>query len=509
MVNEGLGFKPPTPRIYSGDNEDRDASNLDAWINEVKDYIEMLSITDDKTKLLLLQYFLSKTAKDFYHTKRQEAGITFAGFLENLKEYIIPSTQINRYWDDWYKISQVHGGKIERITATAIRLEKAANRLGTAISNQVKVQRFLDAMHPELRYAVEPDVKDRATANWNDIKRLAERKDAALFQAGKYGKTKSGDTHQRTTSNAVNTPFKQQSKPRKLTPQEKERLRRERRCYYCKKVGHTMNECRTRQRNQQQGKFTQSACTTVDITEVNAVSLNEFLERHVESAATTHKVNHMVTMIKVNGHPARTLLDTGTTGSNLMSNHFAQTHNIQTKELEEPITIHMATKRSRANAKSGATANIEICVGHRLKAKFLVVAISAYDIILGMPFLQENVVTLNTAESTAHFGRINYTLHCTTKNPRTNATTVSAATSNVPDAIEGIIENPRMNANTDCDATLNAPDRPDSPRMNSITDHTTTLDVPDFDKIFPKLFPEKEPDELPPLRPGCNHKVLL
>ena len=139
MVNEGLGFKPPTPRIYSGDNEDRDASNLEAWIDEVKDYIEMLSITDDKTKLLLLQYFLSKTAKDFYHTKRKETGITFEGFLESLKEYIIPSTQINRYWDDWYKISQVHGGKIDRITATAIRLEKAANKLGTAISNQVKI----------------------------------------------------------------------------------------------------------------------------------------------------------------------------------------------------------------------------------------------------------------------------------------------------------------------------------------------------------------------------------
>jgi hypothetical protein len=33
-------------------------------------------------------------------------------------------------------------------------MEKVAARLGEAITNAVKIQRFLDAMHPELRYAV-------------------------------------------------------------------------------------------------------------------------------------------------------------------------------------------------------------------------------------------------------------------------------------------------------------------------------------------------------------------
>ena len=41
-------------------------------------------------------------------------------------------------------------------------------------------------MHPELQLAVESDLEDRATATWEDVKKLAERKDAGLFQAKKY-----------------------------------------------------------------------------------------------------------------------------------------------------------------------------------------------------------------------------------------------------------------------------------------------------------------------------------
>src|ERR1043165_6470664 len=121
----------------------------------------------------------------------------------------------------------------------------------------------------------------------------------------------------------------------------------------------------------------------------------------------------------------------------------------------------MATKGSKANANKEATATAEICPGHKVRTKFLVVAISQYDVILGMPFMQENQVTLNTGESTAHFGRINYTLQCSTQNPRTNSSSA------------------------------------------------TTEELPNFQKMFPKLFPEKEPEGLPPLREGCNHHILL
>lgn len=132
-------FKPPKPRTYTGDNGDRDENTLDAWIEEVQDYTKLLDMTDDQ-KFMVLQYFLSGTAKDFYQAKRHEPDMTFKKFISKLKEFIIPTTAINDYWDEWNKISQSHHGKVDRIQTTAIKLEKLAHRLGAAITNGVKIQ---------------------------------------------------------------------------------------------------------------------------------------------------------------------------------------------------------------------------------------------------------------------------------------------------------------------------------------------------------------------------------
>jgi hypothetical protein len=201
-------FKVPKPRTYIGDNGDRDASTLDAWIQKLNDYLELSGIHENKNKIHVMQYFLSGTAEEFYHTKRlANKTIDFEQFLTDLRKHIISSTDVNRYWDDWYKISQVRNGRVDRITATAIRMKKVAARLGEAITNAVKIQRFFDAMHPELCYAVEPDIQVCSKASWDDVKQLAERKDAALFQAERYGRSQpSGPRQSHQQSSNANSP---------------------------------------------------------------------------------------------------------------------------------------------------------------------------------------------------------------------------------------------------------------------------------------------------------------
>ena len=110
---------------------------------------------------------------------------------------------------------------------------------------------------------------------------------------------------------------------------------------------------------------------------------------------------------------------------------------------------------------------MEIGAGQTSKTSFLIVSIAGYDAILGMPFLQENAVTLNTADSTAYFQKLGFTLRCATQTPRTYAT-ISSAMAN-----EGIDK------------------------------------LPAFDQIYPEVFPEKEPERLPLLREGCNHVIQL
>jgi predicted aspartyl protease len=131
----------------------------------------------------------------------------------------------------------------------------------------------------------------------------------------------------------------------------------------------------------------------------------------------------MVTNMNINGHQARVpLLDTGTTGTNLMSSSWAQTHNINTRELSTPVIIHMAAKGSKTNANRFAHANGEIKQGTTERTKFLIVAMSSYDIILRMPFLQDNHVSLTTADSTAYFPKHDGTIQCATRQLRTLAT---------------------------------------------------------------------------------------
>ena len=109
---------------------------------------------------------------------------------------------------------------------------------------------------------------------------------------------------------------------------------------------------------------------------------------------------------------ARTLLDIGTVGTNLMSLNRAQSNRIQTKKIDNPVEIRMATKNSRAMANYSAKADIDIGNGKRISCDFLLLPISSYDVILGMPFMTKENVILRPGSGNATFGDSNMTIKC-------------------------------------------------------------------------------------------------
>jgi hypothetical protein len=82
----------------------------------------------------------------------------------------------------------------------------------------------------------------------------------------------------------------------------------------------------------------------------------------------------------------------------------------------------MAAKGSKTHANRFAHANVEIKQGTAERAQFLIIAISSYDIILGMSFLQDNHVSLNTTDSAAYFAKHDVTIQCATRQIRALAT---------------------------------------------------------------------------------------
>ena len=126
----------------------------------------------------------------------------------------------------------------------------------------------------------------------------------------------------------------------------------------------------------------------------------------------------MRTTLQVSGRPAEVLLDTGTVGTNLMSLVWAQAAQLPTKQLDKPSEIRMATKNSRTTANHSAKAEVDIGKGCKIPCEFLLVPIASYDIILGMPFMKQAKVVLDTADSTATFKDNGVIIQCSaTKHP--------------------------------------------------------------------------------------------
>jgi hypothetical protein len=91
-----------------------------------------------------------------------------------------------------------------------------------------------------------------------------------------------------------------------------------------------------------------------------------------------------------------------------------------------------------------------------------------YQAIMGMPFLQQHEVKLDTANGTAIFGKHHdYTIRCNKTQPAAILVTAAAGT------------------------------------------NEETVTLPDVTKEFPYVFPKRKPGGLPPLREGCNHKIQI
>lgn len=100
----------------------------------------------------------------------------------------------------------------------------------------------------------------------------------------------------------------------------------------------------------------------------------------------------IVVVIKINGHPARALIDSGSLGDFISSN-LAQQLNIAKIELANPIQVQMAVQGSTTKVNYGVKVNFEY--QSISEERYLdVMNLSNYDLILGTPFLYQHRVSM-------------------------------------------------------------------------------------------------------------------
>ena len=315
--------------------------------------------------------------------------------------------------------------------------------------------------------------------------------------------------------------------PRTGNPQLYQQRKQEKLCYFSGKKGLMIADCRQRkQKEQETGKS--AHCTEILLKD--GQSFDELLE---SLNISYDPPAYMTARLKVGGNLAKTLLNTGTVGINLMLLNWAQSNGIKTTKMDNPIEIRMATKNSRTTANYSAKEDVDIGNGKRISCEFLLVPVGSYDVILGIPFMIKTDTTLRPGKGTATFGNSQTTISCVPTEPITMAAPIT------------IINSPEgsLSALDDNDEYHNLfPQDEDSERLQHIDlirrmataaietlqephwdkevhDHARQMvvyaerayqkQIPNFKEEFPSVFPEKIPVTMPPLRKGLNHKISL
>jgi hypothetical protein len=142
--------------------------------------------------------------------------------------------------------------------------------------------------------------------------------------------------------------------------------------------------------------------------EVGSIKLQEPSTTHLQrNAASTRDFTRLVlkplvVVVKINGHAARALLDSGSLGD-FISTSLTDQLRLKKETLAKPIPLHLAVQGSRSVVNCGTKVQLEY-QGINETQYFDVANLHNYDIILGTPFLFQHEVLMGLNNSCVIIG---------------------------------------------------------------------------------------------------------
>ncbi|KAG6887015.1 hypothetical protein C0995_002396 [Termitomyces sp. Mi166 len=123
------------------------------------------------------------------------------------------------------------------------------------------------------------------------------------------------------------------------------------------------------------------------------VAVDKAADKLQQPQYTPQKKECLVTYVEVNGHPAWTLWDSGSTTTGIMP-QFAHVNAICVHELTEPLMLQLETVGSHAVVQFSMEVKIKMS-GHLTKEYVDIANFAHYDMIIATPFMHKNKVTLD------------------------------------------------------------------------------------------------------------------
>ncbi|KIY61419.1 hypothetical protein CYLTODRAFT_320168, partial [Cylindrobasidium torrendii FP15055 ss-10] len=104
----------------------------------------------------------------------------------------------------------------------------------------------------------------------------------------------------------------------------------------------------------------------------------------------------IIIAVRVNGHPCRALVDTGSQ-ADLISSTLVDQLDLKKVELTRPLTLQLAVQGSRSKINYGSKVNMQY-QGINEERYFDVANLTGYDLLLGTPWLHQHSVTVGFNE---------------------------------------------------------------------------------------------------------------
>ncbi|KAG6883545.1 hypothetical protein C0995_012125 [Termitomyces sp. Mi166 len=123
------------------------------------------------------------------------------------------------------------------------------------------------------------------------------------------------------------------------------------------------------------------------------VILQKAADKLEQPQYTPQEKECLVTYVEVNGHPAWTLWDSGSTTTGITP-QFVHVNTIHIHELSEPLMLQLGTVGSHAMVQFGTEVKIKAS-GHLTKEYVDIANFDRYDMIISTPFMCKNKVTLD------------------------------------------------------------------------------------------------------------------
>jgi hypothetical protein len=233
-------IKLPAIDKYSGDKRE----DLLAWLFQVNEHVTLAQITDDEVRIVFAGTALTGNAKTWYRSMRMAGDVTtWAEFQASLKAHFYPIDPVKHARDQLHPLVQT--GSVRDYTGIFRHLCAIIGNM----SEDEKLDRYIRGLKTRTRGQVElkePDSFDEAC-------RLAEMIDVSndrIFGGANHSRSSYPSKPRRDGPEPMDlnafSDRREKPKFKKLTPEEKERRRKEGLCLYCGSDKHKLEDCNLR-----------------------------------------------------------------------------------------------------------------------------------------------------------------------------------------------------------------------------------------------------------------------